>query len=65
MYTTGLNLHLSFYYNLFSYLSIGADLNLGYQTAIYNGEQHYKKVYTSYDDPSQKHNHRANCGSKT
>jgi hypothetical protein len=53
LYTTGLNLHLSFYYNVFSYLSIGADLNLGYQTAISNGSQHYKKVYTYYDDPSQ------------
>ncbi len=53
LYTTGLNLHLSFYYNVFSYLSIGADLNLGYQTAISNGDQKYKKVYTSYIDPSQ------------
>ena len=53
LYTTGLNLHLSFYYNIFSYLSIGADLNLGYQTAISNGNQHYKKEYTYYDDPSQ------------
>lgn len=52
LYTTGLNLHLSFYYNVFSYLSIGADLNLGYQTAISHGEQHYKKVYTYYVDPS-------------
>lgn len=52
LYTTGLNLHLSFYYNVLSYLSIGADLNLGYQTAISNGKQHYKKVYNYYLDPS-------------
>jgi hypothetical protein len=52
IYTTGVNLQISFYYNITKNLSLGADLNLGYKTTIYNGEQNYKNVYTYYDTPA-------------
>ena len=52
IYITGLNLHISFYYQVIKNLYLGADLNLGYQTTIYNGKQHYKKDYVYYNSPS-------------
>jgi hypothetical protein len=52
IYVTGLNLHLSFYYQLIKNLYLGADLNLGCQTTIYKGNQHYKKEWVYYDAPA-------------
>lgn len=52
VYVTGLNLHVSFYYQIIKNLYLGADLNLGYQTSISNGKQHYKKDYVFYNTPA-------------
>ncbi len=52
IYTTGVNLHISFYYNIAKNLSLGADFNLGYKATIYNGEQKYRNSYVYYDTPA-------------